>query len=80
MQVLDISAFPSTEDTKSAQFMLHMNPPNWKRVLGVDIGNVLGYRSRLWRMGRLWLHILATRDIIQLNNYSQLCAENCGVL
>ena len=80
MQVLDISAFPSTEDTKSAQFMLHMNPPNWKRVLGFDFGDVIGYRSRLWRMWRLWLHILVTQDMIQLNNNSQICTENCGAL
>jgi len=68
IQVLDISAFPSTEDTKSPQFMLHMNPPQWKRVLGLDFGNLLGYRSRLWRMWRLWLHILTSQDMIQMHN------------
>jgi hypothetical protein len=76
MQVLDISAFPSTENTKSAQFMLHINPPNWKRVLGFDSGDVIGYRSRLWRMWKLWLH--TTSDTLRLNNYSQTCAVNCG--
>jgi hypothetical protein len=80
VQVLDISAFPSTEYTKSAQFMLHMNPPNWQRVLGFDHGSIIGYRSRLWRMWKIWLHILRTRDASLLNNYSQLCAENCGVV
>jgi hypothetical protein len=77
MQVLDISAFPSTENTKSAQFMLHINPPNWKRVLGFDSGDVIGYRSRLWRMWKIWLH--TTSDTLRLNNYSQTCAVNCGV-
>ena len=56
VRVLDISAFPRTENTKSAQFILHMNPPNWRRVLGFDSGDVIGYRSRLWRMWKIWLY------------------------
>jgi hypothetical protein len=49
VQVLDLSAFPSTENTKPAQFILHMNPPTWQKALDFDDGGIIGYRSRLWR-------------------------------
>ena len=80
VQLLDISAFPHTEHTRYAQFIQHMNPPNRNRVLGFDNGDELGYRSRLWRMWKMWLHMLTTSETLLLNNYSQICAENCGVV
>lgn len=72
VRVLDVAAFASTEDTKAAQFILHMNPPNWRRVLGWDDGAVLGSRPRLSRMWDIWLQ-LAERA-------PPSCVENCGAM
>ena len=48
VQVLDISAFPSTENTKSTQFILHIDESyELEKALGLEDGNIMGYRSRL---------------------------------
>jgi len=72
VRVLDIAAFPSTENTKSAQFILHMNPHNWKRFLGWDHGVILGWRPRLYRLWEIWLQLQISE------RYLHSCVGNCG--
>ena len=80
VQVLDISAFPSTENTKSTQFILHIDESyELEKALGLEDGNIMGYRSRLSHMWKIWLQIIAASDDLQGNNYYQPCIENCGV-
>ena len=72
LRVLKVETFTDSEQD-SMQYILHMNPPNWKRILGFDNACV-GAKTRLHRAWDFWQHISRHSSNQELAN----CSRNCG--